>query len=301
MLKRAYIVISLLSIASLVHGMEDADKRSALGVFQHTLNAVTGKIEEIPSVTGAITTIEHQLEGFAHDAKDDLSLLGVSPKGAYDAAIVFSALYLTAETIKYIYHRYIAPDEELHDEHLQPIAQANSNINALGKFVSAQEINNMVQAKCDELVKSGKFADKDYVDTAIAQSRNMVTSALEKTASRVTVLEGQVKGLIIAINGDKEAKKNGIFTLLDLLTNRVMALENQSHFGSGTQVHAQSKGEGLMSKFFGRRKKGSDSAVHGASHAVGDNQSHDDDSENDDDSEKSATLHAPDKNDNDNL
>lgn len=306
MLKHAYIVISLLSIVNLMHGMEDASKRSALSVFNNALNAVADKIQEIPSIAGTMTTIENQLGDIGNEVKNDLSLLGVKPQNAYDAAVVFGALYLTAETSKYIYRRYIASDD---DQSLdasalaagQAVAQANSNINALGQFVSQQQINDIVQKKWDELVASGKFADKDYVDTATAQTRNMVTSALETTASRVTVLEGQVKGLIVAINGDKEAKKNGIFTLLDALANRMAALENQSHLDSGTQGHAQSKGEGLMSKFFGRRKKGSDSAVHGASHAVGDNHSHDDDSENEDDSEKSATLHAPGKNDNDTL
>lgn len=307
MLKRMYIVISLLSMASIMQGMEDEiGKRSALGKLDSTLDILVGKVEEeVSAHAGTITTVEHELGVIAQEAKDELTLLGVTPKGAYDAAVVFGALYLTAETAKYIYHRYIAPQEQPLDAATLAAGKfatdANNNVHVLGQFVSTTQVQAIVEAKWKEMLAGSKLADKDYVDTATAQIRNMATSALETTASRVKVLEQDLGGLKIILRGDPKAITPGLLNRIDILANRVVALENQKQSASSSAKSKEKEKSGGMLGGMFRRKKGSDSAVHGIGQNHGDNHSngaHDDDE--DDDGANITDLQAHSSNNNNN-
>lgn len=301
MLKRMYIVISLLSIATIMHGMgEEVGKRSAGGVLNDTLDSVVGK-----EIVGTITTLEHEFGGAIQEIKQEATLLGVTPKGAYEGAVVFGALYLTAETAKYFYHRYLAPEQEqaLDAATLagtQSVATAHSNVHVLGQFVSTTQVQAIVEAKWKELMGQGNLADKGYVDIATSQVKNMITSALETNASRVTVLR-DVQGLKVAINGDSASKTIGIRTAHGLLVNRIAALENQKQAASSASSSSSSsssaaapsteQGGGLfggVGKMFGGRKKQKrdDSGVHGFKHK------HGDDDDDDDDDAAPTDLHA---------
>jgi hypothetical protein len=302
MLKRMYIVISLLSIATIMHGMEEqVTKRSVGGVLNDTLD----KMGIPKQITGTITTLEQEFGGMIHGAEKEITLLGVTSKGAYEAAVVGGALYLTAEMAKYIYTRYVGPQEQPLDATTQAVSQsaanAHSNAHILGQFVSTTQINAIVEAKWQELMTSSKLADKDYVNTATAQIRNMATSALETTASRVASLESQVKGLAIVIHGDAKTTP-GIVSAHDILKNRIAALENQKQSASFAAQSKEQSG-GMMDKLFGgkRRKKGADSAVHGVEDKQGDKHSQDaHDNDDDADGANITDLQAPNPNNNNN-
>lgn len=302
MVKRMYIAVSLLSMASIMNGMEqEVGKRSALDVVNHVLDAVVGKVEEeITTHAGTITTVENELGALAHQGKEELTLLGVTPKGAYEAAVVFGTLYVSAETVKYIYYRHIAPQPKPLDPHTAAVSKsagdANKNVDVLGQFISTQQINGIVEAKWKELMDESKLADKDYVNAATSQIRNMVTSALETNAGRVTDLERDVKGLAVAIHGDATDKKTGIVISHEALANRVVALENLSGSSSGKPA---GKGGGMMSKMFGTNKNSAAPAATKGIHPHDDDQ--DDDDDNKDNHATEAKLHGAGKQNKDQL
>jgi hypothetical protein len=289
-----YIVVSLLSITAIMHSMQDAiNKGSAGNYLNNTLDIFVGKET---AMSGTITTVENELGIIADQAKEEITLLGVTPNRVYEIGVVCGALYLTKEGIQYVYNRYFPAQAEPLDEHTQALGQsaigAHKNADILGQFVSTQQINSIVESKWQELMKSGNLADKEYVETIKKQVINALTQSIQTTASRVEVLETQVQGLKTILRGDPKATTPGIVTAHDLLVNRVSALENQQSSSSSSTTHSTEQGGGMMSKLFRTKKTRDESGVHGVhgeKHSQGDIPSHDDDNQ---DGTTTVTLHT---------
>lgn len=278
MLKRMYIVLSLLSLVTIVHGMDETvGKRSAGDFFNHTLNAVLGKVEdEVAMHAGTITTIENELGVVADQLEQKVSSL--DPKMVWNALVVCGAVCGAVEGCKWAYNRYGKKSNLVLDSHLlgqgTQVAQAANDADKIGTFVSKQQIDALVEAKWNELVTSSTISS--------------LTQAVETTARRVTTLEGQVKGLGIIVNGDAATKKTGIVTSHEVLANRIAALENIKPAASSSSVKQKGK---LAATIGGLFKKNVEHKDAGDGHSHGDAMSagHDED---EDHHATSVTLHA---------
>lgn len=293
MLKRMYFVVSFLSFFTIINGMDqELGKRSGVGAFlDGKLNALLDAVEN--QVSSHVATLENQVVDVADQMEQKLSSL--DPKMVWNALIVCGAVCGTLEGFKWACNRYGRKSDLVVDAGVitedGELAQATSKADKLVNFVSKQQVDAMVQAKWDELIASGKFADKDYVAIIQKQIINSITQSLETTASRVTVIEKEVaglKGLEALVKADASQKKEIIVTAHETLSNRVAALEN-IYVASSSSSAFTKNAPGIFSKLLKKNKTRDDNANHPASdaHSQGNRQ------DGDEDHATTVTLHTP--------
>jgi hypothetical protein len=268
MVKRMCIVVSLLSMVSIMNGMNQGmDKRSAGNVLHNILDAVVG------AASADVGIVENELEAVAHEAQQEIS--SMDPKMVWNALVVCSAIYGTAEGIKWAWNRYgVKPLPGLDSHTLAQgaaVTQAGDDANKLATFISKQAIDAMVQAKWNELVTSSTISS--------------LTQAAETTAGRVKTLEGQVSGLMIVVQGDPASNgtKPGIVSKHESLSNYVAGLANQKQLASSSAPQPAAHKEGFLSRILHKGDKSDKSGTPGAK--IGSavlSTSDDDDDDNDD-------------------
>jgi len=283
MVKRTYLIVLILSITSLINGMDNNGSSGNIGTrgasewFDKAVDSVLGEEGKIASsavitnagaaitnmasnagtITSAIsstaTTVEHELESIGLQVTEEISAL--DPKMVWNAAVVFVSLYTALEGGKWLWRRHSTQPSTIspaYDAQKQKTAavidQATKGVNEIGEYISTQQINELVEAKMKEMLAT--MADKQYVDDKKKEVISTLTPMIQGIGNRVTQLESEVKGLALIIKGDN-ASQPGVINAHNKLVSRVTAIEKEKGFSSNAAAnnnHNNSRFSGMLDK-----------------------------------------------------
>ena len=208
MVKRMYVVASLLSIAAPVYGMGN---KSASDVFNAALNTIVPPTQITSTISSAVTTTITSLE-------NEMGQI-VPQHSTVEIALLAAAVCAAWKGAEYVYGYFNRPsrnlildDPSLQNQHKE-LNGAQTKLLKTGQFVEEQHIKNIVYEQFKDVVDKNNFATKSDVNTATDNMRK------------------EVVALNVILNGDPNAKGKdkpsiqGVVPGLKLLTDRVATLE----------------------------------------------------------------------------